>query len=166
MYLSIIVLSTTSSVSEKQNISSFSDSLLQEVIDWSLTKSSNKDSTFKETSWTSTITILLNCISNTFYYYFFFFLGYRTLSEIGRYLYNQCLPFCTFLVTLLLKCSVFLCYTANSTAPPPFPTSRILFVFLSKKEKKKKNIIRLILTNTFPSCFFPFICFYFHSTFE
>ena len=77
MYLSIIVLSTTSSVSEKQNISSFSDSLLQEVIDWSLTKSSNKDSTFKETSGTSTITILLNCISNTFYFIFliFFFGG-------------------------------------------------------------------------------------------
>ena len=76
MYLSIIVLSTTSSVSEKQNISSFSDSLLQEVIDWSLTKSSNKDSTFKETSGTSTITILLNCISNTFYFIFLiFFLG-------------------------------------------------------------------------------------------
>ena len=76
MYLSIIVLSTTSSDSEKQNISSFSDSLLQEVIDWSLTKSSNKDSTFKETSGTSTITILLNCISNTFYFIFLiFFLG-------------------------------------------------------------------------------------------
>ena len=71
MYLSIIVLSTTSSDSEKQNISSFSDSLLQEVIDWSLTKTSNKDSTFKETSWTSTITILLNCISNTFFNFFF-----------------------------------------------------------------------------------------------